>query len=130
MNSLFYDVLTALQIAEIVHPGTAVFDKTFLSSTGDVRRISSKYPYIEAEVKFAVEQEYALTAIDVLARRTRLAYIDSEAARGACKRVVHIMGDVLKWSHAKRVEEEKATLKWLDTMNMEERAHYKENFVK
>jgi glycerol-3-phosphate dehydrogenase len=115
----------ALQIAEIVRPGTAVFDKTFLSSTGDVRRISSKYPYIEAEVKFAVEQEYAVTAVDVLARRTRLAYIDSEAARSACKRVVHIMGNLLKWSHAKRVEEEKATLRWLDTMNMEEKVHFK-----
>ena len=74
-------------------------------------------------MKFAVEQEYALTAIDVLARRTRLAYIDSEAARHASKRVVHIMGDILGWSQKKRTEEETSCLQWLNTMNMEEKAH-------
>ena len=73
-------------------------------------------------MKFAVEQEYALTPIDVLARRTRLAYIDSEAARNACKRVVHIMGDILGWNQRKRAEEEATCLQWLDTMNMEEKA--------
>jgi glycerol-3-phosphate dehydrogenase len=37
-------------------------------------------------------QEYALKATDVLARRTRLAYLDSEAARSAAPRVIQIMG--------------------------------------
>jgi glycerol-3-phosphate dehydrogenase len=42
-------------------------------------RISRMYPYIEGEITYAVRYEYGLTAIDVLARRTRylllLAYL-------------------------------------------------------
>ncbi len=44
------------------------------------RRLYSKYPMLEAEVVFACRQEYACTAVDVLARRTRLAFLDSKAA--------------------------------------------------
>lgn len=43
-------------------------------------------------------QEYALKAVDVLARRTRLAFIDSKAAHGAAPRVVEIMAELLGWS--------------------------------
>jgi glycerol-3-phosphate dehydrogenase len=34
-------------------------------------RISRMYPYIEGEITYAVRYEYGLTAVDVLARRTR-----------------------------------------------------------
>jgi glycerol-3-phosphate dehydrogenase len=34
-------------------------------------RLSRMYPYVEGEVRYAVRYEYGLTAIDVLARRTR-----------------------------------------------------------
>jgi glycerol-3-phosphate dehydrogenase len=34
-------------------------------------RLSKLYPYIEGEIRYAVQNEYAETAIDVLARRTR-----------------------------------------------------------
>jgi hypothetical protein len=37
-------------------------------------------------------QEYALKAVDVLARRTRLAFLDMEAAKAAAPRVVKLMG--------------------------------------
>ena len=40
------------------------------------------------QVRFAVEQEYALTPVDVLARRTRLAFLDTAAARAALPTVV------------------------------------------
>ncbi len=38
------------------------------------------YPFIEAEVLYGCRHEYAQTAVDVLARRVRLAFLNQEAA--------------------------------------------------
>lgn len=81
----------ALQIAEVVRRG--YWHRRPNAST---RRLVGKYPFLEAEVVFAVRQEYALSAVDVLARRTRLAYVDSEAAEQVAPKVVEIMGELLK----------------------------------
>jgi len=57
----------------------------------------TNYPYIEAEVRFAC-QEYACTVEDILSRRTRLAFLNSEAAMEALPRVADIMAEELGWS--------------------------------
>lgn len=59
--------------------------------------LASHYPYIEAEVRFACK-EYACTIEDVLSRRTRLAFLNKEAAQGAIPRVADIMTEELGWS--------------------------------
>ena len=59
-------------------------------------RLSHEFPYIEAEVKYAIK-EYACTVIDVLARRTRLAFLNVQAAHEALPRIVDIMTAELKW---------------------------------
>ncbi|CAE7826392.1 GPD2 [Symbiodinium sp. CCMP2592] len=63
------------------------------------------YPYLEAEVRYAVNQEYAMTPADVLSRRTRLAFLNSTAARLCLPRVVEIMAECLGWSDARALEE-------------------------
>lgn len=91
------------------------------------KRLVSEFPYIEAEVKpflrlgsfrfhvlevsrdlvvlpqvlYAIK-EYACTAIDVLARRTRLGFLNVQAADEALPRIVQIMGKELNWSQEKR----------------------------
>jgi len=55
------------------------------------------FPYLEAEVRYAVMHEYAVTPADILGRRTRLAYLNSTAARLALPRVVEIMAECLGW---------------------------------
>lgn len=56
------------------------------------------YPYLEVEVRYAVNHEYAVSPADVLARRTRLAFLNSTAARLCLPRVVEIMAECLGWS--------------------------------
>jgi glycerol-3-phosphate dehydrogenase len=56
------------------------------------------WPYLEAEVIYAVRHEMACTPLDVLARRTRLAFLDTSAALGAVPRVVELMGRELGWN--------------------------------
>ena len=68
-------------------------------------RISALYPFVDGEVRYAVRHEYAQTAIDVLARRTRLAFLNAQAALEALPKVIDIMGAELKWD-SKRKETE------------------------
>ncbi|MEQ2196406.1 hypothetical protein XENOCAPTIV_025555 [Xenoophorus captivus] len=65
------------------------------------KRLVSEFPYIEAEVLYAIK-EYACTAIDVIARRTRLGFLNVQAADEALPRIVHIMGKELNWTQEKR----------------------------
>ncbi|GAB1600952.1 glycerol-3-phosphate dehydrogenase, mitochondrial-like isoform X2 [Argonauta hians] len=60
------------------------------------RRLHDEYPYIEAEVRYAV-REYATSAVDILARRTRLSFCNALAAEEALPRVVDIMAEELGW---------------------------------
>ena len=61
------------------------------------RRLVDEFPYIEAEVRYAV-QEYARTVVDVLARRTRLAFLNVQAAQDAVPCIAEIMAKELNWS--------------------------------
>ncbi|XP_078537843.1 glycerol-3-phosphate dehydrogenase, mitochondrial isoform X2 [Lissotriton helveticus] len=68
------------------------------------KRLVSEFPYIEAEVKYAMK-EYACTAVDVISRRTRLAFLNVQAAEEALPRIVDIMGKELNWNDVKKAEE-------------------------
>ena len=50
----------------------------------------SGYPYIEAEVEWACKEEYCRTVADMLTLRTRLAYLNSQAAIQAAPRVAQL----------------------------------------
>ncbi len=62
-----------------------------------IKRLHPCHPYLEAEVIYVAEQEFAVRAIDVLARRMPLALLDSAAAKAAVPRVVELMAGVLNW---------------------------------
>lgn len=55
-------------------------------------------PFTVAELKYAIEYEYARTPVDFLARRTRLAFLNAKEAYGSIDAVVAIMGHELGWN--------------------------------
>lgn len=61
-------------------------------------RIAPGYPYIEAEICYACK-EYACTIEDILSRRTRLAFLNKDAASAAIPRVAEVMAKELGWSN-------------------------------
>ncbi|KAF2100678.1 glycerol-3-phosphate dehydrogenase mitochondrial precursor [Rhizodiscina lignyota] len=69
------------------------------------KRISDLYPFVDGEVRYAVRHEYAQTAVDVIARRMRLAFLNAQAALEALPTVIDLMGEELKWD-SKRKEKE------------------------
>ncbi|KAM9669634.1 glycerol-3-phosphate dehydrogenase, mitochondrial isoform 2-T3 [Dama dama] len=75
-------------------------------------RLVSEFPYIEAEVKYGIK-EYACTAVDMISRRTRLAFLNVQAAEEALPRIVELMGRELNWDDSKKEEELETARKFL-----------------
>jgi len=79
------------------------------------RRIHQEFPYIDAEVRYACK-EYAATAIDVIARRLRLSFLNVQAAEEALPVVVSIMAEELGWD---KEEQEKQTEDAMEFLRMQ-----------
>jgi glycerol-3-phosphate dehydrogenase len=74
------------------------------------KRLAHGYPYLEAEVAYCARNEYCESAIDFIARRTRLAFLETDAARRALPRVIEILAKEHKWDNSRKKEElQKAT---------------------
>ncbi|CAG8437526.1 1712_t:CDS:2 [Acaulospora morrowiae] len=82
------------------------------------QRISPSYPYIEAEVRYAVRREYACTLVDVIARRTRLAFINAQATLESLPRIIDIMSEELGWSPERQTREFDQAVDFLQTMGL------------
>jgi glycerol-3-phosphate dehydrogenase len=65
-----------------------------------------------------VRHEYALTPIDVLARRTRLSFLNAHAALEALPRVVDIMATELHWSRAEKARQVGRAVAFLSSMGL------------
>jgi len=110
------------------HLTTAYGDRAWtvaaLSSPTDLRfpvrgkRISTLYPFIDGEVRYAVRHEYAQTAVDVIARRTRLAFLNAQAALEALPTVINLMTEELGWDKARQEREWKDTVTYLGSMGL------------
>jgi glycerol-3-phosphate dehydrogenase len=81
------------------------------------KKLAPQYPFTVAEVMFAVEQELACSALDVVARRLRIAFLDAEVCKAVTEQVVSLMGDRLKWSRSRRQDEVASVKAFLETMN-------------
>lgn len=75
-------------------------------------RLHPELPYIAAEVRFAV-REYACTAVDVIARRLRLSFLNVAAAEEALPKIIEIMASELKWSKSEAQKQHDQAMKFL-----------------
>jgi len=80
------------------------------------RRLANGYPYIEAEVVYSVRNEMACSIVDVVARRTRLAFVNATAAADALPKIGKIMQKELGWDDATLKKQLKDAQKFLYTM--------------
>ncbi|XP_059484896.1 glycerol-3-phosphate dehydrogenase, mitochondrial-like [Neocloeon triangulifer] len=76
------------------------------------KRLHPEFPYIDAEVRYAVK-EYACTAIDVIARRLRLAFLNVQAAQEALPMIIEIMGEEMGWNANEKKAQFESALKFL-----------------
>ncbi|KAG8413757.1 mitochondrial glycerol-3-phosphate dehydrogenase [Metarhizium acridum] len=81
-------------------------------------RISRLYPFVNGEVRYAVRHEFAQTAVDVLARRTRLAFLNAQAALEALPGAIDIMTEELGWDCQRQDLEWKDAVAFLKSMGL------------
>jgi glycerol-3-phosphate dehydrogenase len=74
------------------------------------KRLSPLYPYIDGEVRYAVRHEYAQTAVDVIARRTRLSFLNAQAALESLPMVIDLMAEELNW------DQKRKDVEWVDSV--------------
>ncbi|THU95892.1 DAO-domain-containing protein [Dendrothele bispora CBS 962.96] len=84
------------------------------------KRLVNGLPYLEAEIRYAVHNEYALKPTDILARRTRLSFLNVQSALECLPRVVDIMGEELGWSFTEKRKQLGETVKFLESMGLPE----------
>jgi glycerol-3-phosphate dehydrogenase len=76
--------------------------------------IVDDYPYIEAEIIYAC-REYACTVEDILSRRTRLAFLNKEAALEAVPRVANVMAKELGWTEEVTAKQVAAATQYVES---------------
>ena len=110
----------ALQLAEMAVKEPAGRVRVTVKNGGEERsfwkRLSPQHPQLEAEVVFACRHEYAETLVDVVARRTRLGFLDVKATLQVLPRVLDLMQEELKWTKSKRDQEEADCRRFMETM--------------
>jgi glycerol-3-phosphate dehydrogenase len=75
-------------------------------------RLHQEFPYIEGEVRYAIK-ESARSVVDIIARRTRISFLNVYAAEEVLPRITEIMAEELNWSKAKQAEEMENAKKFL-----------------
>ncbi|XP_022905976.2 glycerol-3-phosphate dehydrogenase, mitochondrial [Onthophagus taurus] len=76
------------------------------------KKIHPEFPYIDADIKYGVK-EYAMTAVDMIGRRLRIAFLNVQAAQEALPDIIDIMGEELKWSDAEKQRQEALATEFL-----------------
>ncbi|XP_050308415.1 glycerol-3-phosphate dehydrogenase, mitochondrial isoform X1 [Anthonomus grandis grandis] len=76
------------------------------------KKIHPEFPYIDAEVRYGC-REYAMTAIDMIARRVRLAFLNVQAAQEALPDIINIMAEELNWSEDEKKKQTKLATEFL-----------------
>lgn len=97
--------------------GTCAF--TVAQQGNSKERIVEGHPFVESEIHYAVKYEYAFSAVDFLARRTRLAFLDCLAAKEALPKVIDVMGQDLGWSAARKKQEYDDGIEFLKGMGLQ-----------
>ncbi|MGH3246115.1 MAG: glycerol-3-phosphate dehydrogenase/oxidase [Trebonia sp.] len=102
-----YDVTPAVADHLIARYGTLATEVLDLIRADATlgRRLLDGYPYLRAEVAYAVTHEGALHAEDVLARRVRLLIESADSGLSAAPEVVAIMAGLLGWNRRRRATE-------------------------
>ncbi|XP_047514092.1 glycerol-3-phosphate dehydrogenase, mitochondrial isoform X1 [Pieris napi] len=76
------------------------------------KKLHPEFPYIDAEIRYGV-REYACTAIDMIARRLRLAFLNVQAAAEALPGIIDIMAEELKWNESEKQRQMKMAADFL-----------------
>ncbi|KAJ7970492.1 Glycerol-3-phosphate dehydrogenase [Quillaja saponaria] len=88
------------------------------------KRLAHGYPFLEAEVAYCARHEYCESAVDFIARRSRLAFLDTDAAGRALPRVIEILATEHKWDKSRQKQELQKAKEVLETFKSSKNARF------
>ncbi|KAK7279005.1 hypothetical protein RJT34_24046 [Clitoria ternatea] len=88
------------------------------------KRLAHGYPFLEAEVAYCARHEYCESAVDFIARRSRLAFLDTDAAGRALPRVIQILAVEHKWDKSRQKQELQNAKEFLETFKSSKNAQF------
>lgn len=89
-----------------------------LSTPGADTRLLRDFPFVEAELRHGIRAEAGCTATDLIARRTRLAFLDVDSALKVLPRVIDVMAEELSWDEARKQHEWTETVHFFHSMGL------------
>ncbi|GAV77192.1 DAO domain-containing protein [Cephalotus follicularis] len=97
---------------------------TIAQNEGLGKRLAHGYPYLEAEVAYCARYEYCESAVDFIARRSRLAFLDTNAAGRALPRVIEILATEHGWDKSRQKQELQMGKDFLKTFKSSKNAQF------
>ncbi|XP_058084283.1 glycerol-3-phosphate dehydrogenase SDP6, mitochondrial [Magnolia sinica] len=88
------------------------------------KRLAHGYPFLEAEVAYCARHEYCESVVDFIARRSRLAFLDTDAAGRALPRVIQILAAEHKWDRSRQKQELQKAKDFLETFKSSKNAQF------
>jgi glycerol-3-phosphate dehydrogenase len=109
-RSKVYSLISTKEIPHIKVGGKILFDKEKIQqwiseNPAYAEQIHPDYNYTHADVIYAIRHELAVTIEDVLARRTRLLFLDARAAINSAEKVAGWMAAELGKESAWKAEQ-------------------------
>lgn len=80
------------------------------------QKLHPDYPYLESEIVYSARNEYAESAMDILARRLRLAFLDHKATQEVLPRVIELLAFERSWDKERIEQEFSESQNFLNTM--------------
>ncbi|TXG49475.1 hypothetical protein EZV62_025350 [Acer yangbiense] len=88
------------------------------------KRLAHGYPFLEAEVAYCARNEYCESAVDFIARRSRLAFLDTDAAQRALPRIIEILTAEHGWDKSRQKHELQKAKEFLETFKSSKNAQF------
>ncbi|KAI8032100.1 hypothetical protein LOK49_LG01G00477 [Camellia lanceoleosa] len=88
------------------------------------KQLAHGYPFLEAEVAYCARHEYCECAVDFIARRSRLAFLDTDAAGRALFRIIQILAAEHNWDKSRQKQEVQKATKFLKTFKSSKNAQF------
>ncbi|GFZ14701.1 FAD-dependent oxidoreductase family protein [Actinidia rufa] len=88
------------------------------------KRLAHGYPFLEAEVTYCARHEYCESAVDFIARRSRLAFLDTDAASHALPSIIQILAAEHKWDKSRQKQEVQKATEFLETFKSSKNAQF------
>ena len=117
-NAAIVDETTATHLARAYGDRAASVMALAESDARLAERLAPGFPHVAAEVAHAARREYCQTTCDFLARRSRLAFLDVDAAEAAIPTVTTTLARELGWGRRRIARETREAKRFRQTFRV------------